>query len=647
MGGILGSPPAWPAGDHRARSAALKPMITGFALSIVLIGIIFTVPAFLPGSAKPETVKALREAELARRQLTAFDATMPLTAVRSDLELLKQADVDRLAERTAEDFAEVQNEFNRRIQSAKSLDRRSGLGESNLRAITPGTSAVSGFEQAVRANEQLLAAAVRNAKSASQTDQSALSVGQIAGTAKLVEADHVLSAARPLRTALAEESNRLLAIAVRLAGFQALDAHYAGLDLTDVAQSLADDLTETNAKIESSSQELQTVEGTIANLRREIESVQSLMRRKQDALLSLEHAGFEAGNSASFESYRATYLALSREIDELQTREHLLLHGGIMGGTIADDDLLAGDITGGEAAIGVDELEHKAALLRTKLGRLQKARESLDAQRALVSGLTSDSQSRRVSCGDKLRAAKVEFDQVRERIEELAQRAFEQEENALRAAREAATGFKAAKSAANQWKNNAGSVQRDHDAQKVNERLKLIISDEHAVAAADSGEAQALTLAGRILTERALALQGRANVAARITELIPDAVLDLPALRESFTQARDDAILTLNSARELYEQLSQRQASAAWIHKSSLSTVYSLLAQIDEAGARQHRGNMMSLLNEVVAGRQQYPYLKQQALLLSAIGGNVPAPAPLPSVQPSEPAPTEAPESEG
>ena len=624
----------------------MKPIITGFALAIVFIAVMFVVPTFMPRATKTETLKALREAELARRQLTAFDPTMPLAAQQSDLEQLKQADLGQLTERSPEAFAALQSDFNRVVQNAKSLDRRSGLGDTALRPVSPGTAAVNGFQQAVQANDKLLTEAVRNAKSASQADQNALGVGQIVGFAKLTEADNTLAAARPLRTDLAAALDRMLLLAVRCSELQALNEHYAGLDLTDVAKTLTEDLAEVGTRIDATNAELNAVDEMISKSRQAVEEIRTQLREKQDARLLLEQAGFDVADTAAFEKFRDEYERLSRELDALQTREQLLTQGGILGGVFTGDDLVSGEIQDGESVVGLSELEGKATLLRTTLERLEKARASLDAQRALVTGLTDDSKSLRAACDEKMSAAKAEFDAVRARAAELAQQGFEREDVALRAAREAASGFKTAKNASNQWKNGASTLQREHDPQKLNERLKLIISDEAGGLAAESGEAQATALAGRILTERALALQGYLNLATRTLELLPDAELDVTALRENYTQAHDDAIQTLNAAREMYTQLAQKQASAAWIHKSSLATIHALLAQVDETNAARHRGDLLALLGEILNGRQQYPYLQQQVMLFSALGGSA-APAPQPLTPTPEPAPAETPGSEG
>jgi hypothetical protein len=628
----------------------LKPLITGVVLAMIALAIIFVVPVFLPRATDPTTLDAMKKSELARRQLHSYDSTLPLAADRSDLERLKTADLGPLAEKTAEDYAPVQTEFNRGIQGAKKLDQRSGLTGSELRPVAPGAGAVGGFEKGVRDNEKLLKDAVQNARQATQEDRdrNALSAGQIAGTTKLVEANNVLVEARSLRTALATELDRLLNDAVHWAEIQSLNEHYAGLDLTDVEKTLGDDLSEIGARMQETSGELQTVESTLAATKKSLEETRAQLQIQQAKLADLEKKGFVAGKATAFETYRAEYVKLSNDLRGLQLREQTLTHGGIEGGTVTGDDLVAGEFQGGKIVAGIDELERKAAILRVKLERLGQAKQTLESQRTLVAGLTSESKTQRTSCGEKLLAAKAEFDQARVRVDEAAKLAFEKEDATLQAAKDAVAGFKTAKSAADQWKTKATSTQRDYDAPRLNERLKLIIADESAATAASSGEAQATALVGRVLAERTLALGGYLDVVARVKALMPSADLDPTALQESYTQAHDTAIENLNAAREMYERLAQKQVPTQWVPQASLATIYHLLWQIDATNAAQHRGNLLDLLGRVVQGRQQFPYIQQEVLLYSALGGSG-APASQPATEPpaEKPAEPQAPADEG
>ena len=127
----------------------MKPIAIGIVLAIVILALGFLVPAILPPTVSPTTVNALKEAELARRQLHAYDASLPLVGARADVEQLKEADFDLLVERSQEEFDTLKSEFNKRVSQAKSADRENNVPESGLRAASMGPagvrSSVSGF----------------------------------------------------------------------------------------------------------------------------------------------------------------------------------------------------------------------------------------------------------------------------------------------------------------------------------------------------------------------------------------------------------------------------------------------------------------------------------------------------------------------
>ncbi|GAG52636.1 unnamed protein product, partial [marine sediment metagenome] len=142
-----------------------------------------------------------------------------------------------------------------------------------------------------------------------------------------------------------------------------------------------------------------------------------------------------------------------------------------------------------------------------------------------------------------------------------------------------------------------------------------ISGDKFAGEAADSAEAQAKTLVGRILTERALGSGEYLDTLVRANQLMPGAEFDPSALQENFTQARDEAVSILNEAREGYERLAQKQSNTSWVHQASLATVYHLLWLIDEFNADQHRSNLLDQLGQTIENRQQSPHLQQQVAL--------------------------------
>ena len=608
----------------------MKPLVIGVVLAIAILALGFLVPAILPATVSSTTVQALQEAELARRQLHAYDASLPLAAARANVAELKEADFGRLVERSQEEFDTLGSEFSQLVNRVKSADRQNRMPESPVRALVPNPSnvqsRVSELERSVRDNEQLLTGAARSSRSATQTDRDALGVGQVAGMVKLAEAGRLLAEARELRARLTAEQARLLAVATGGAEAQSERDRHAGLNVAEIRgvldghlDTITAALAESQAEVDRLSAEVAEREQTLAGLRGQLEETRTQR-------LTLEEMGFTVGDDASFEAYRAEYLRLSNTLRELEEREQLLAFGGIEGGRMAGDDLLKGTIEGGVTVVGLNELKRNLALVEDKLTRYTRARQALEDQKNLVTTMGGEARTWEAQYAARLETEATEVQQIRANMDELARQAFEQETAALAAAGNAATAFKSAKSAADRWTGEATSLQREKDLQRRNERLKLIAGDNFAAEAAASADAQAKTLVGRIYTERALGLADYLDTLARANELMPGSEFDPVKLQEQFTEARDEAVSILNEAREAYERLAQKQSSTSWVHQASLATVYHLLWLIDEFNAAQHRSNLLDQLGKVVEDRQQSPHLQQQVALYALVTGGTAAP---------------------
>ena len=618
----------------------MKATIIGFMLAAILLAAAFVAPTFFPASVSPTAMDALKQAELARRQLHAYDAQLPLAAARGELERLKDADFGALADASSEEIEAMKSEFNRIVRSAQALDRESGLAASNIRPLSINPGSVSAFEKAVRDNHKQLSDAARNARQAAQAGRDSASNGQVAGAIKLIEAGDLLTESQLLRTRAVVETAHLQDVATAWAQARAENDHYAGLDVADIDDALTEEIEDLAARLEEAAGALETCRISLDERRKVVERTQARMKEKQDQLLQLSEAGFIHGDDASFQTYRGKYLSLSDALGELQARAHLLTYGGIEGGEEAGDGGEPDDQKGGRVVVGLNKLTHDAAMLEERIARLEKARSAVANKQAAVAKIGKEAGTRQDYFVDRLASLETDLNKTRDGLMVLLGQASEKEEAALQAARAAASAFKSAKSAADQWKNAASSLQRDKDPQRLNERLKMIAADTVTASSAASGEAQAILTTGRILAERALASTACLDALERAAELAPTFEFDAETLRENADQARDEAAETLTRARDAYEKLAQKQSGASWVHQSSLATVHHLLWRIDEFNADQHRGNLIDQLGQVVRGREQYPYLGQQATLYSSLTGGEPRQ----SVQPREEEVPEEPE---
>jgi hypothetical protein len=631
----------------------LKPLVIGIVLAIVILAGGFLVPALLPHATSPSTVQALREAELARRQVHAYDASLPLAAGRANVTELKQADFERLVERSQVELDTLRSESSRQVNRMKSTDQESGMPESGLRPLATNASglrsSVGELEKSLRENQQLLTAAVQNSRSATQSDRNALGVGQIAGTVKLAEAGRLLAEAREFRARLTIEQGRLLAVAAAGAAVGGEKDRHAGLDVVELLDVLDDDLEEFGAALAEAQAQVDRLRTEVSEREQALAAVRSQLDQVRGRRMSLEETGFSVGDDESFEAYRAEYLRLSESLRELEQREQLLAFGGVEGGSVAGDDLLQGEIQGGTTVVGLNTLQRKLALAEDQLNRHTRGLQALEDHKNLVTTIGAEARTWESKHATRLEALEAEAGQIRAGMDELASQALEQEEAALRSARDAASAFGSAKSAAGRWTGDARTLQGKKDPQRLNDRLKRIIADQFAGEAADSGQAQSNTLVGRILTERALGLGEYLDTLVRADQLMPDAEFDPATLQDALTQARDDAVTILNEAREDYERLFQKQSDTSWVHQASLATVYHLLWLIDEYNADQHRSNLLDQLGQTIANRQQSPYLQQQVALHVLLTGDVEPPRPdQPSdAEPDQEAPDETDDDSG
>lgn len=606
----------------------MKPFLIGLAVAVVVLAAGFLTPVFVPPATGPDTLQALRDAELARRQLHAYHTILPLVGVRSEGEIEQfkgdEFDFEALVEGAQEEFATLSDQFDEQVRRATASDRRSRM-PSGLQAASTSPAgvrtSVREFERALRENQKLLTEAVRNSRSAIQADRNALGVGQVAGTVKLVEAGKLLADARGLRARLTTLQGSAFAAAGEWAAVRAERDYYGGLDVATVRRSLEDDLDEVDAASQESKAEVDRLASVVGSVEQTLVEVRRRLEEARTQRLSMEETGFIVGDDASFEAYREQYLELGRRLRGLQDQEHLLTFGGIQGGRVIGDDLLEGEIEGGESVVGLSELKRRLEVAEGKLERYKRAREALEDQMSLVGSVGEEAQAQHRQYAARLETLAGEVDQIRARMEELAQQAFEKESTALGAAREAATAFKGAGAAVSRWISDARGLQQEKDSQRINQRLKLIVGDDVAPGFASSAEAQAGTLLGRIHTERALGLAGYLDTLERIQALMPGSTVDTGTLRDDFATARDEAVSALGEARDIYERLAQRQTDRSWVHQASLATVYHLLWQIDEFNAAQHRSNLIDQLAQVVANRAQSPELQQQVKLHTHLTG--------------------------
>ena len=588
----------------------MREFLLGFVLAIIVIAALVVVPHFLPQSTAPSAREAARQAELARRELMTYRVSMPDAAERANLEELKDADFEKLIAQKQERFEELGRQFSQEVSQVKRASAKldnSGLPPSELKPVSTSASglrsAVSAFESDARANAKLLEDADRSAREALSDGGDELEVGHIAGTVKLVKAEQTLGQARVLRADMTRLEALLLETAAKWADARAAADYHASIDVKGIEENLAADLETMQADVAKAQAEVTELGELIGRNGALLTETRENIATLRDKQVEMEDQGFTLGDDESFADYRERYRDLVERLRVLQEREHVLAFGGIEGGQVAGDDLVSGEIRGGTQVLGLDELKSQLARAETRLERYQSGVQALERQIAMMRKLDDEASSRRGDHEQRMSTLGGQIDQLQERLNNLANEAFDLEDKAISAAKEAQRAYATASRAAGKWISDASDLQRNKDPQRLNERLKRIINDKSIKPFGGAAEASAKLLEGRIQAERALALRDFANALQRVRTLVPENTADVAAVEEKYATAQEQAIEALNAAREGYERLTQQENNTSWLFESSLATVYHLLSLVDPIRGQDAYSNFVDRLGRVVQDR--------------------------------------------
>lgn len=597
----------------------MKSFALGLILSAVLVAAVFVTPKFLPASPNPATLDAEQAAELARRQLNAYDTALPPLGSQASLDQLKQAEFEQLVQRDSEQFNALGERFSEEVRRVRSLDQRSDMPAGDLRAVSMNASGISAsvgsFERQLQQNQKLLADAGKSAGGAGSSGREIASVGQIAGAINMTEAENQLSQARRVRAEITGTLGELFAAAAAWKGASGERDYNSGLKVSDISDGLSADVVEIESAAGEARDESAALRQSIATLESELKQVMEELGRLRAQRIEMEKTGFTAGNDSSFNSYRDQYVAVGARMVELQLREQELEFGAVAGDEAADEQF-----------IGLNELKRRLAVAEEREAGLAEALSALNARRDLVAGIGGEAEARGEHYAKRLDTVAGEARNVHTRVIELQKQATDLEAKALNAAQQAASAYGRAKAAVSTWKGNASALQSKVDPQRLNDRLKEIAKDDFASDYPTSSEAQAKILIGRIQTERALGIANILDTIRRASEMAPALEFDISELQGQYDAAREEAVKSLGEARDLYERLAQKSSNTSWVHQASLAMIYHLLAQVDEAGANQHRSNLIDQLGKAIANRTQSPHLRREVELYTQLTGESAAP---------------------
>jgi len=593
------------------------PLVVGIVVAALLLAAGVLAPLF--GSAARKTaLQAQEQAELARRKLARVSPELCWLKGRLDTAALRadEAALEAGVERAAEQWNQQSVEWQKWAAEAAQRARQAGLPAPTIQLPTRSKTGViqglTAFDEAVKYNDNLLKAALRDAQAAATLDSSALSVAHTLGTAEYLQAAGLLAEAEMLRVQQEELQARLLKAASEWKVIRSTADYFRALDVSGVLDRLAADLDELRQRRTESERELAAREGDMQAREAAVARVAEEMKAVRRELEALETAGFPAGDDQAFETYRARYAELSRRVRELEEQEQELRYGGRHGAVLVGDDPNTFAVEGGEPVSGLAELQQRLAVARQAAQRYGTAHVSLEQQMEYVRSLGQRAQEQAQRFEAQVVALEAQQKEIAEELARLAAQAFERESEALQAAEAAVRAFKQSQSAAQNWIRAARELQQNRDPNRRNERLNALLKDPYLEQVGQSAEAAARVLAARIQALRVERNEALLEHVRLFNEINPDPrfQFDTEPFRTAVDAARTSGLQTLKEARDIYEKLSKGPPNTAWVPLGALAAAQHLTARLDAAQAEVFRAQAVETLAKALEKREQNPYLR-------------------------------------
>ncbi|MFO0839558.1 MAG: hypothetical protein U1D55_13665 [Phycisphaerae bacterium] len=605
------------------------PILVGIVLAAILL-----IAMFLPRSmpvASATSVGATRQAEAARRMVHRYSPMLPLSASRVGEHGLREADFAKLAQLAEAPLQSLNQRLGEQARAAQELNRRAGIGSGGAQVSVQATetalkSALTGFDKAVSANQQLLAEADKLAKAASASDAQQSFVQQVAGEVAYVKAAGAVAEAMVLRDAQSQRMDALLEKVVEWKAASAEADHYASLETSDALDALRKEIAGVQTQLEDAAQVAQHVDQAVAARSAELDTLRSTLQSAREELARVEAQKFRMGDDASFRSYCEAFERISSRLRDLQEREQVLAQGGRPGAQLEGDALDEAAVVGGEAVTGLETLKRQQALAGERRRKLQGAIDALQKRVTLIEQTGQAAKTERARFAERAKTARAQIDQLKEQVENLGKSALEKENTAMKVARDAHGAFRNAAAAADARKAAAGSEQSKSDPNRLNERLKKIAGDHIGPMIGQSGGAAARLLIGHACAEASDALARYLTVTDEVNKSVRDITFDRKAAQDALQTVRDEGVKALGDARDTYQGLAGGGGNAARMANGSLSALYMLLARLEPAAATAHRTKAVEAIQAAVDKAERHPATETLVQYRNAIRGEGPPP---------------------
>jgi hypothetical protein len=621
------------------RRTAVKPQVlVGIALALVMVAAGVLVSA-LRSTEAVDAEAALEQATLARRQLARSSLVLPLVTPLVGLDGLSGEALEAAVAGAQDELEELRGTYAEELGRLQRQAAEHGLSLEGATPLAPTASgvqvAVREFNEAAAANEQLLAATLKNAREAVSTDREALGVAQVQGMAEYAQAVILALESKRLRMEQRAAQARLLKTAAEWKETRGYLDHYRALDAEPVRAQLEADLADIASRRAEADETLAALEAQVAEQGRMLSGAEAGLAEATQALRDLEAGGFEAGNDAAFEAYRAQYRALAQRVAQLDQRVQELRYGGRRGAVLVGDDPQAATLQGGEAIVGLERLERERANAEDRARRLRRANESLDQQMGFLDDAGTRADEMQTHYRAQLAALEADLKQIyEESIDQLVAEATAKESEALQLAQRSVQSFGQATRAAESYVRAVRQLQSEQDPEQQNERLQLILQDKTFEQSPRSAEAAARLLMGRVQAQRISALEALRADLLLLGEIRPGAPLPPADIQTQIDDARTAGMENLEQAATLYSSVADRLASenTQWVPLAGLAAVHHLMSRVDDAGqAAAHLADALDFIRQAVAEREQFPYAAAYVDFRDHLSGAGPSVAPAPA----------------
>ncbi len=634
-----------------------SPILIGLALAVLIIAAGLLAP-LLRGADRKKVEQAQDRAALAERELARHSLTLPRADALADSAAMKgqEAELGAAVADAAEPLKATSTEYGKLARTAQDLAQRYGLSAPTLPPFGTDTAgvlrAVGQFQSTLKENQDLLSRALKDAQAAVAIDGEGLGVQQALGMGEYVRAVELLAQAEELRAHQAGAQARLLDVAAQWKAAQGSLDYYRGLDATPIVAGLRTDFAELGGLQADAAAQAAQLAAEVAGRKQALEPVVPKLAAQQAQLLNLQKQGFKAGQDegeGGFNAYRERYLALTESVRQLQQQEQELRYGGLRGAAAADADWAAGALQGGQAFVGLEELQRRLDVAQERAQRLEKSTQTLDEHIRFVAESGQRAQTEAARYQERLARLETAVQEIAAEVEKLAGDAFSKEGEALKAAEGAVRAFIQSQRAADAWLRTAREVQRERDPSRKNERLDKVLKDPYLEHVARSAEASARVLAGRIHVQRIESDEGLLGDMRVFTEMYTDPrfSFDPTTFETQIETARAAGLETLQTATQIFTTISEKLSAAptVWVPLGAAAATYHLLARVDPDLAQANLSKATELIQKAVEKRESFPYAKAFVLFRDHLAGLGTAKQPA-EAKPGEPKKAEEPESD-